>query len=78
MQQLDMEMATTNRIGKLKMKLLKYMDDEGYIETPRPGKGLLIAVTIGFLLAPVLIILALYFGDDIDRLMTEFLKWLMI
>lgn len=73
-----MEMATTNRIGKVKMKLLKYLDDEGYVESPRPGRGTLIAVVIGFLLAPAGIILALYFGDDIDRLMAEFLKWLMI
>ncbi len=71
-------MATTNRIGKVKMKLLKYIDDEGYTESPRPGRGALISVVIGFLLAPTMIILALYFGDDIDRLMTEFLKWLMI
>jgi len=71
-------MTTTNRIGKMKMKLLKYMDDEGYVETPRPGIGALIAATFGFFLAPVLICVALYFGEDIDRLMTEFLKWLMI
>lgn len=71
-------MVTKDRIGKTKMKLLKYMDDYGYIETPRPGKGAAISFAIGFLLAPILITLVLYFGDDIDRVVTEFFKWLIL
>lgn len=78
-------MATTNkrlddieRIGKVKMKLLRYMDDYGYIESPKPGRGMLVAISIGFFLAPFAVALAVYLGPKIDYWMGEFLKWLMI
>lgn len=78
MEQFDMEMTPTNRIGKTKMKLLKYMDDEGFVETPRPGRGMLIAIIIGFFLSPVAVWLAAFLGEKIDYWMGEFLKWLFI
>lgn len=89
MNQFDMEMATTNRrldqverIGKVKMKMLKYMDEDGYVESHKPGMGVAICLLIGLIVAPTLITLLLIYSDEIDKIFNaltqSFLKWLFL